>query len=209
MAAVVALIIIGFIIASPWLILTYRTYGFFSFWQTFVIFSFIFYTLAAYFIVILPLPEVRDTCAVQDPAISHFQPIPFYFLMEMIQGSPFSWTSPSTYLSLIKHPSFLPAFLNTLILFPLCVYMYYFRGKKLTAKKMFLIGFFVSLFFEVTQITGLYWIYTCPYRTFNVDDLILNTLGAGVGFMIAPAILALFPSQDKITAKSEAIFKSK
>lgn len=207
-AAIFALIFIGLLAAIPWLIYNYRKYGFLSFWQTIIIFSFIFYALSAYFLVILPLPEVRDTCASGGLVTRYVQPIPFFFLYEIIQESPFSWAKASSYINLIKHPSFLPAFFNLLILFPLGVYMRYFRGKSLTFKKMLVIGFLTSLFFELTQITGLYGIYNCPYRTFNVDDLILNTLGAGLGFLLAPIILALFPKRETLLKKSEQIFQA-
>ena len=58
-------------------------------------------------------------------------------------------------------------------------------------------------FFEITQITGIYGIYNCPYRIFDVDDLLLNSTGALFGFIIAPVILALFPSRKSLIAKGE------
>src|SRR5699024_3158706 len=207
MMAVIILIFIGFFTALPWTIHTYRKYGYFSFWTTFVIFSFVFYALAAYFLVILPLPEVQDTCAIQAADMKHYQLVPFYFLYEIIQASNIVWTKAATYINIIRHPSFLPAFFNLLILLPLGVYMRYFKGNKLKIRHMFIIGFSVSLFFELTQLTALYGIYTCPYRMFNVDDLILNTFGAVIGFMIAPLILALFPTQKEIMEKSKRVFQ--
>ena len=42
----------------------------------------------------------------------------------------------------------------------------------------------VSLFFEFTQYSGLYGYYAHAYRTFDVDDLILNTFGAAIGACI-------------------------
>lgn len=66
-------------------------------------------------------------------------------------------------------------------------------------------GFGLSLFFEITQITGFYGYYNCPYRLFDVDDLLLNTSGTILGFVTAPILLALFPSRASIQAKSEQI----
>lgn len=74
-------------------------------------------------------------------------------------------------------------------------------------KRAFLIGFSVSLFFEITQLTGIYGLYNCPYRTFNVDDLMLNSAGTLAGFIIAPVLLALFPSKTSVLAKKEKIRK--
>src|SRR5699024_6071355 len=159
LTAIIVLLFIGFFTAVPWAIHSYRKYGFLSFWTSFVMFSFIFYALAAYFLVILPLPEVRDTCAIQSADTKHFQLIPFYFIYEIVQSGQIIWSDPSTYTNIVRHSAFLPAFLNVLILLPLGVYMRYFLRNTLTVKRMFLIGFLVSLFFETTQITGLYGIY--------------------------------------------------
>src|SRR5699024_12029046 len=63
--AVLILFLIAVHTAIPWLIYTYRKYGYFSFWSTFIILTFIFYALSAYFLVILLLPYVRDICVMQ------------------------------------------------------------------------------------------------------------------------------------------------
>ena len=72
--------------------------------------------------------------------------------------------------------------------------MRYFFQEKRYWKRALALGFALSLFFEVTQVTG---IYKCPYRLFDVDDLMLNSTGALFGFLVAPVILALFPSKEK------------
>ena len=45
-------------------------------------------------------------------------------------------------------------------------------------------GFGLSLTVELTQLTGLWGLYPCPYRQFDVDDLILNTTGVALGFAL-------------------------
>lgn len=42
-------------------------------------------------------------------------------------------------------------------------------------------GLGLSLFIELSQITGLWGLYPCPYRTFDVTDLILNPTGVILG----------------------------
>lgn len=69
-------------------------------------------------------------------------------------------------------------------------------------------GFALSLFFEITQLTGIYGIYNCAYRIFDVDDLILNSTGSLFGFLVAPVILALFPSRKSLIAKGEKMLES-
>src|SRR5690606_18128101 len=89
-----------------------------------------------------------------------------------------------------------------LLLMPLGVYLrYYLVALRAWWKALFLIGC-VTLFYEVTQVTGIYGIYDCPYRLFDVDDLILNGSGGLVGYFLAPIVLALFPSRKEVRAKA-------
>jgi hypothetical protein len=46
-------------------------------------------------------------------------------------------------------------------------------------------GFGLSLLVETTQITGVWGLYPCAYRFFDVGDLMTNTLGAVVGCTVA------------------------
>ena len=52
-----------------------------------------------------------------------------------------------------------------------------------------------SLAIELTQLTAVWGLYPCPYRLFDVDDLLTNTLGATLGLLLAP-LLRLVPGQD-------------
>ncbi|MGN7414725.1 VanZ family protein [Paenibacillus sp. SAF-068] len=189
----------------PWLIYGYRKDGFFS-WSRFgVSFSFIFYILAAYCLVILPFPTTRDTCAQQAVDTIHYNLIPFTFVKDIMKETPMVWSQPSSYLSMIQGRAFLQVLFNVLLLMPLGVYIRYFFQKRAFWKYALLGGFGLSLFFEITQITGFYRYYNCPYRLFDVDDLLLNTSGAVIGFFTAPILLALFPSRESIQARSEQI----
>lgn len=49
-------------------------------------------------------------------------------------------------------------------------------------------AFAVSLLIEMTQLTGVWGLYPCSYRLFDVDDLIANTLGAAIGVLAAPLL---------------------
>ncbi|MEZ5093734.1 VanZ family protein [Nocardioides sp.] len=51
------------------------------------------------------------------------------------------------------------------------------------------LGALVSLAIETTQRTGVWGLYDCPYRTFDVDDLITNTAGALIGGVLAWLVL--------------------
>lgn len=67
-------------------------------------------------------------------------------------------------------------------------------------------GFLVSLLIETSQLTGVWGIYPCAYRQFDVDDLLTNTLGAIIGCFIAWVYGALVPVKE-IEDRSEVIGK--
>lgn len=90
--------------------------------------------------------------------------------------------------------------LNIVITFPFGVYLsYYFKAKW---KKVLLFTFLLSLFFEITQLTGLYGIYNHPYRLFDVDDLLLNTFGGMVGYLLSRYITFFLPSREALDRAS-------
>lgn len=207
----VAFIIFAFIglpLTIPWLIYTYRKYGYFSLWASIVVYSFVFYMLSALFLVLLPLPLTRDTCAIHSQDTVYYSLMPFSFIRDTVKGSSITWSQPRSYIQLFNQSAFWQAAFNFLLLLPFGVYLRYFFKEKRYWKKAFTLGFTLSLFYEVTQVTGIYGIYKCPYRIFDVDDLMLNSTGALFGFFIAPVILALFPSKEKLLAKAEKMQKS-
>ena len=53
--------------------------------------------------------------------------------------------------------------------------------------------FLLSLFFELTQLTGLNFIYPRQYRLFDVDNLMINTLGGILGYFIMNKLKVLLP----------------
>ena len=204
-AAAILFVVVAFAVFIPWLIYTYRRYNYLPVSTTFISFSFIFYFLAALFLVLLPLPEVRNTCSLHKPGTQYYSLMPFQFIVNTFRNSGIVLSQPATYRLLFSQPSFYQAFFNFLLLLPFGVYLRYFFQDKQHWKKALGITFTLTLFYEVTQVTGIYGIYNCPYRIFDVDDLLLNTCGGILGFFIAPAVLALFPSKKKINEKTERL----
>lgn len=193
---------IALILLLPWLIYNYRKYGFLSVWTSFVVYSFIFYGLCAFFLVILPFPDTRNNSS-GHTALSIYQNLrPFTFIKEISKNELIVWSSVETYVNLLQDIDFLIVMFNTLLFLPLGVYLRYFGLKWHNAVG---IAFLFSLFFEITQRTALYGYFEYPYRMFDVDDLITNTLGALLGFIIAPLILSIFPSSKDVEVKAERI----
>lgn len=189
-------LITAFVLTVPYMIFSYRRYGYINKYRVFLLTSFLFYALCAYFLVILPLPSVLDTCSIQSPGTVYYNLQPFSFVQDFVKETSLVWSKPATYLSALRERAFLQAAFNFLLLLPLGVYVRYFfkKGWKFALG----VGFAASLFFELTQLTALYGIYTCPYRLFDIDDLMLNTLGAVTGFFLAPFLLIMFPPKDKL-----------
>lgn len=204
-SASIVFILLGIVLWIPWMIYMYRKHGYFSLSQTLISFSFIFYMIAALFLVLLPLPDTRNTCAMQNPNTQHYSLTPFRFITDTLSGGWFNAKSPASYVLIFRQPAFYQAFFNFLLLLPLGVYLRYFLTHKKSWWKAGLIALATTLFFEITQITGIYGIYNCAYRIFDVDDLMLNASGAVLGFFLAPAFLAMFPSKENINARAKML----
>lgn len=59
-----------------------------------------------------------------------------------------------------------------------------------------LMGFALSLLIETAQLTGIFHLYPCSYRLFDVNDLIWNTSGALLGYAVAALANHALPRRD-------------
>ena len=185
--------VVAFLFTIPYMLIQYHKYGSLPLLRVGVVYSFILYLIAAYFLVILPLPSKEEVLLYTSPTT---QLVPFTFIQNIIVNTSVVWSHPSTYLHLFREPNFYQAIYNVLLLLPFGVYLkYYFNC---SFKKTLLFSFLLSLFFEITQLTGLYFIYPRGYRLFDVDDLIINTLGGIIGYAIALGLLKILPNRKKI-----------
>ena len=185
--------ILAFFITLPYMIINYRKYGSINKLRTLILYSFVLYLLTMYFLVILPLPD-PDT--VHTTYTQMLNLIPFTFVFDFLKESPFEISKPATWALSVKDPTFyVPAF-NVLMLIPFGMYLrYYF---KCSFKKTLLLTALLSLFFEPTQLSGLYFLYPGPYRLADIDDIIQNTTGGCIGYALGVLVMRLLPSRDKI-----------
>ncbi|KAF1681300.1 VanZ family protein [Bacillus mexicanus] len=70
---------------------------------------------------------------------------------------------------------------NLILLLPVGLLFPLLFKKLNNAKRILLIGFFISLFIELTQLSFSVYLGSV-YRSFDVDDLMLNTLGTLIGY---------------------------
>ncbi|MDR5587222.1 MULTISPECIES: VanZ family protein [Clostridium] len=188
--------ILAIFITIPFSLYQYRKYGYINKFRTLILYSFLLYLLCTYYLIILPLPLTTDIRSLQAEGTQHIQLIPFNFIIDIFKETDIVFSKPFTYINILKERAFLQAAFNGILLTPLGIYLRYYFKKDL--KKTILITFLVSLFFELTQLSGLYGIYNAPYRLFDVDDLILNTFGGFLGYLIAPLFTYYLPKSNTL-----------
>ncbi len=185
--------IFSFLFTIPFILHQYHQYGSVNKLRVLIIYSFILYLMTTYFLVILPLPDKNE---MQNIITCPIQLVPFSFVVDICKEVNFSIIDPSTYLSALCHPSVYTMLLNIVMTIPFGMYLrYYF---KYDFKKTVIMTFILSLFFELTQLSGLYGIYSSPYRICDVDDLITNTLGGAIGYWLISVIDNYLPTRDDI-----------
>ncbi len=179
---------IALLITVPFMVHKYRRLGSVPISHALIVYSFVFYLMCAYFLVLLPLPADRSAYF---PHAATPQLEPFRFLRLFAQSTDASLDNPASWPSVVTNVHIYEAFFNVLLLLPLGAYLrYYFKR---TWWQTLIIGFCVSLSFELTQLTGIWGIYEHPYRLFDVDDLMTNTAGAMIGFWLTGPFLCILP----------------
>lgn len=184
-------------ITLPYIIMQYRKYGSILPIRVLIVYSFIFYLLCAYFLVVLPLPPIEEVASYTKPIM---QLIPFASLNEFTMNSSLIWNDPATYLTALNEPSLYLIVFNILLTVPFGVYLrYYFQC---SWKKTLLLTFLLTLSFECLQLSALFGYYPRPYRLFDVDDLITNTLGGMLGYAITPVFAHFLVSRSRMDEKA-------
>ncbi len=189
--------IIALIITLPYMIKQYHKFGSIPFMRTFIIYSFVLYLLIAWFMVILPLPKIEAVAKMTGPWT---QLVPFQGIKDIVSNVNFNISDVSTYFSALKNPIVYTMLFNFLLTLPFGVYLRYYFNRKWW--EVLVMSFMLSLFFEVTQLSCLFGIYPRPYRLFDVDDLIVNTLGGLLGYFVTPLVSKMLPSREQLDEKA-------
>lgn len=187
--------IIAALLAVPYILYNYHKFGSVLSLRVVIIYSFILYLLCALFLVILPLPTRAEAAALTTPRV---QKIPFHCMQDILRE--YRESGGGGLLALINNRAFLQVAFNVIMLVPFGVYLrYYFRCGFFTTM---VLSFLLSLFFELTQLSGLYFIYPRSYRLFDVDDLMSNTFGGICGYIGVTPFLWLLPSRAEMDDRS-------
>ena len=85
--------------------------------------------------------------------------------------------------------------MNVVLFMPLGFMLCRWAGWRFWVTSAFALG--CSIFIETSQLTGIWGIYPCAYRQFDVDDMLTNALGAMLGYACALLYTKLVPKKAK------------
>ncbi|RXZ84878.1 VanZ family protein [Paenibacillaceae bacterium] len=179
----------------PFLIMQYRRHGYVNWLRSFLLYLFLLYLINALFLVILPLPTSRHNAPM---ASGYTQLVPFQFVSDIMKETGIVLDQPSTYMRLFKERAVLQVLFNVMLTMPLGMFLRYYA--RVNWKTGLILSFSMALFFEITQVTAIYGYYDYPYRLFDVDDLMLNTLGGMTGYVVASWLSAVLPRMESLDA---------
>ena len=183
----------------PYVAWNYHKFGSIRSPRILIVYSFILYLLCAYCLVILPLPTAEEAAKLHGHKA---QLIPFSFVADIVKNTQIVLSQPKSWLALINNHTVLTNLFNVLMTMPFGMYLrYYFRCGR---RETICLSFLLSLFFELTQLTGLYFIFPGSYRLFDADDLIMNTLGGLAGYTLVGPFLKFLPAREELDRQSYA-----
>jgi glycopeptide antibiotics resistance protein len=183
--ATIAFPILASVSALPFALYHYRRHGHVHPWRAIVSYSFVYYLIAALFLVLLPLPELPSGAAGLEAWNESYGKLrapqldPTAFIREILYARTAAWRLRSIF----------QAVLNVLLLLPFGAYLVYAFKRRPFASALW--GLALSLTFELCQLTGIFWIYPGPYRLFDTGDILCNAAGALAGAYIAALLLRL------------------
>ncbi|MBW9092489.1 VanZ family protein [Microbacterium jejuense] len=171
--AIVAGLVAGVLLFVPFVALSYRRRGGFGVGRFLLWGAALVYLMAIWTYTLLPLP---DPDAMRCAGVN----LDLLAFVGDVRGA---IARPGRTLT---DPAVLQLLLNVLLFVPLGFFVRVLGGRGILTA--LLVGLGVSAFIETTQLTGVWELYPCAYRVFDVDDLLTNTLGALIGSVLALAV---------------------
>jgi len=160
----------GVVLFVPFVAISYRRRGYLSFGRTVLWLGALVYFWAIWTYTLLPLPDpdgIRCVGVILDP-------------MELVHDLQKAFAEPGNPL---RHPALLQIAFNILLFVPLGAFLRVLGARGILTA--LLVGLGLSLLVETTQLTGVWGLYPCAYRFFDVGDLVTNTTGAVLGSVLA------------------------
>ena len=167
-------VVVGVLLFVPFVALSYRRRGGFGVGRFLVWAAALVYVMAIWTYTLLPLP---DPDAIRCVGVN----VDVTALADDVRGAIARRGSAAA-----TDPALLQLLLNVLLFVPLGFFLRVLGGRGVVTALV--AGFALSAFVEATQLTGVWGIYPCAYRVFDVDDLLTNTLGALLGSLLGLAV---------------------
>ncbi|MGX1702213.1 VanZ family protein [Microbacterium sp. NPDC055357] len=161
---------VGFVFFVPFVAISYRRRGGLSFGRFVLWAAALVYFWAIWTYTLLPLPD-PDTIRCAGVNLDLFQ------FVDDVRGA---MRRPGNTLT---DPAVLQLLLNVLLFTPLGFFIRVLGGRGILIA--FVVGLGLSAFIETTQLTGVWGVYPCAYRVFDVDDMLTNTTGAVLGSVLS------------------------
>lgn len=178
---------VGLLVFVPLVAISFRRRGTLTPGRLLLWAAVLIYFVAIWTYTLLPLPPSSDYACVP-PSFS------LALVVEEIAGA-ISRGHPLTDFGLLQ------LIFNVLLFLPLGFFLRLLSRRGLIAALV--LGFAVSLFIELTQLTGVWGVYPCAYRMFDVGDLVTNTTGAAFGSLAALAVPARLRGVDRTADAAE------
>jgi len=164
-------VVVGVLLFVPFVALSYRRRGGFGVGRFLLWGAALVYLMAVWTYTLLPLP---DPDAIACAGVN----VDVTALADDVRGAIVRRGGAAA-----TDPALRQLLLNVLLFVPLGFFLRVLGGRG--AVTALIVGFALSAFVEVTQLTGVWGLYPCAYRVFDVDDLLTNTLGAVLGSLLA------------------------
>ena len=163
--AIVMGAVIALVLFVPFVAISYRRRGRITAGRTLVWVAALVYFCAIWTYTLIPLPDPDDLVCVGKNT-------DLWQAVRDVQGA-----------AGLTDPVILQLVFNVALFVPLGFFIRVLGGRPLPTA--FVAGLGTSVFIELTQLTGLWGIYDCAYRVFDVDDMLTNTVGAVIGSIVA------------------------
>lgn len=131
-----------------------------------------------------PFPDPAALVCPVSKATPNFEP--FHFA----EAWAWAWRRSHSLAGFMREPPILSIVTNLLLCALIGILLRFHQIRLGTAVGL---GAALSLTVELTQLTGLWGLYPCAFRKFDVDDLLLNTLGVVLGYLVARSMVSVAP----------------
>ncbi|MGI5488258.1 VanZ family protein [Microtetraspora malaysiensis] len=175
------------LLTLPFVSRQYRRFGQIGGWSGVVAMLVVLYGCGVVAFTLFPLPQVTPGFCAARVALATPKLQLFGSFADIAREN----VGAGLFTTLVSRAS-LQVMFNVLLFVPLGFLLRY--RHRLGLARTTLAGFAGSLAVELTQLTGLWGLYPCPYRLFDIDDLWINTLGAVCGWLVAGPLSRLLPS---------------